>query len=131
MPPFRDLFVWSPTRSFVMPRAAGDEPPAGRGAFITPETLTTFAGASSVIAIVSRVIAVLWAGSDERVVAATVALVVGCIIFAVNVTDPRAAPTTGRDWLIASVVGAVNTVYLIAVALGVSELAAPDGSAGT
>ena len=128
---WRKLFVYGrkPARGLV--KAAPGAPPAG-GAFITPQTLTSFTGASAIIGIATRVFVALVPSANGRIVATVAALLIGFIVFVINVTDPQAKPSDGRSWFIASVVGVVNILYLVAVALGVFEvLAGTGGSSGS
>jgi hypothetical protein len=128
---WRDLFVYRARPTRERTKAGGGEPPAG-GAFITPQTLTSFAGASTIIGIATRIYLALAPNANGHVVAAIAAVVMGIIVFAINVTDPQAKPSDGRSWFIASIVGIVNILYLVAVALGVFEaLEGTNSSGGT
>ena len=100
-----------------------DQAPAPNqgGAFITPQTLTSFAGASSIVGIATRVVTVFLPDVNGQNVAAIAAVIMGVVVFIINVTDDDAKPTNKRGWFIASVVGLINTVYLVAVAVGVFE----------
>lgn len=116
---WRDLFVTGriPPRGRAVPSAADLE----KAAFITPQTLTSFVGASMVIGVISRVIMTFLSTADPTVVAAMVAIVIGLVVLAINVTDPRSTPSGRRGWFIAIIVGLINTFYLAAVALGVFQ----------
>jgi hypothetical protein len=125
---WRDFFVYgrrSARESTTGAVMAADT--AAGGAFITPQTLTSFAGASTVIGVATRVFIALVPGADGRIVGAIAASLVGIIVFVINVSDPEAQPSTWQKWFQAVVVGAVNTLYLVAVTLGVFEAIAGTG----
>ena len=103
-------------RSLFISRANGTG-----GTFITPQTLTSFAGASAVIGITCRIYLALVPGSDFQTVSTSVAVIVGIVIFVMNVTDEQVKPPDLRSWFIASIVGIINTIFLIAVTLGIFE----------
>ena len=122
---FRDLFVSAThggTAQAELESLAG--PPAeGNGEFLTPQTLTTFAGATFAISIISGVVQRLFPASSGTWVGTLVALGVGMFLMWVNLTDPRVRRKlrSGRDWSLAVAVGLVNCVYLIAISNGVFE----------
>jgi hypothetical protein len=134
---FRNLFV---SRTPAPPRMTGlslgpadqgappPPPPNEGGAFITPQTLASFAGASTIIGVTTRVVTALLPNVDGQSVAAIAAVIMGVVIFLINVTDPDAKPSNMRGWFIAFIVGLVNTIYLVAIAIGVFEaIAGTDG----
>jgi hypothetical protein len=108
-------------RNFFIYRVNGNGQPPSGGAFITPQTLTSFLGASAVIGIVAKVYLEMVPGANSKYVGVIVALIIGMVIFIINVTDKQVKPPDLRSWFIAIVVGTINTIYLIAVTLGVFE----------
>jgi len=123
---WRKLFVYGRKPARGLAKAAPGAPPAG-GAFITPHILTSYAGASVLIGIATKFFVAIVPSADGRIVASVAALLMGMILFVINVTDPQAKPSGRRAWFIASVVGAVNILYLVALALGFFELVAGAG----
>ena len=130
---FRNLFVSKGATagaSGVKALTAPSE--GGNGEFITPQTLTTFAGATLVVSVISGVILRLFPSLTSLWVGAAVAFVVGLILLGINVTDPRVKEKlkTGRDWGIAILVGIINCFYLVAVVLGVFKAIATVTAGG-
>lgn len=126
----RNLFISRPVST--SPSLEGVDLPSSEsdgGVFITPQTLTTFAGASSVIGVSTRVVTTLWPDVNGQTISAIIAIIVGVAIFGINVFDDQARPKTKSAWFSAVVVGLINTVYLVAVAIGVFEtVGGPEGT---
>lgn len=100
-------------------------------AFMTPQTLTTFSGASMAIAVTDKVID--WFVPEKVANApwpiALIAAGVGAFLIWMSLTDP-ALKLTSRERTIHIVVGIVNTLFLMAAALGIQFAAGgPDGGA--
>lgn len=118
---WRSLFVKGPP---IQPR--GRAIPAGAqeatGAFITPQTLTTFPGATAAVSIISHVVAQFITKYDFNTVTSFIAILVGIIILIINVSDPRLKPRGSRAWIIALTVGFINACCLVVAALGVKAL---------
>jgi hypothetical protein len=89
------------------------------GAFVTPQSLTSFAVATSASALITRVILTLFPTSNQVLIPAIVAFLIGVIIFYINVSDKSARPKDTRSWIISIIVGLINSIYLVAVAIGV------------
>src|SRR4051812_19489894 len=72
-----------------------------QGAFVTVQTLTSFAGASGVVALLWKVAALVRpAWNHNTNVALVCAIVVGAMLFVISESDPARGPLTPRDWLI-------------------------------
>jgi hypothetical protein len=118
---------------FNHPRPVGSllETPSAserEGAFVTPQSLASFAGASTFITIAWKASGQLVEGWDHsRQVAAVIAGVVGLVLYLISETDPARGPVTFRDRAIAFVFAAFNTIVLFSAAIGAGEMVSSGG----
>jgi hypothetical protein len=116
---WRRLFNITQTGSLIAgTRAAADETER-QGAFVTPQSIGSFAGASFVVGLVwqmSGYIDPAWSGSN--IVGLIVSLAVAGFLLFASATDPARNRLTLRDWVIESVVAGINSLVLFSAALG-------------
>jgi hypothetical protein len=110
----------------IRPRA-GAAPLAGApattvSAFLTPESLVTFPGASAAVLILWKVAGGLvpnWSGS--RWVALVLALVIGLLVYLISNSDKTLdhAPATFAQKLTTGAIALINSLFLYAAAVGI------------
>ncbi len=90
------------------------------GVFITPKSLMSFPVASVVVTILWGLCKRLfptWGSSDVLVLG--LSLLVGAVIFLISTADPDAKPKAPREWFIAALIAAFNSLFLAASVLGI------------
>lgn len=108
------------------PGGGGLAPSAERqGAFVTPQSLTTFAGASTAVTLLWKISGLLHTGWDKsHRVALLCALVIGAVLYFISESDPNRGPIINwRDYAIDGVVALINTLVLFTAAIGVTQIA--------
>lgn len=91
----------------------------GVSVFITPESLSSFSGAAVVVGILAEfLVRVFYFNRDVTVV--VMSLIVGGVIFALSVEEPGSRPKTFVRWLVAVIIGILNSLLLAAAVEGVS-----------
>lgn len=110
------------------------EPPVV-GAFITEQSLTSFAGATGAISVIWGTIKVLmpaialnttlsmWIGFG-------ISVAVGMLIFSINITDPQTQPTP-RQKAIGFGIAVLNSLVLFMASFGATTLVAAQTAAAT
>lgn len=128
-----EFFDWfNPQRSVVAASSSGPrvgltsppEPsPSREGVFVTPQSLTSFAGASFAVTAATQVcyrLVPLFAGNLW--VPFICALLVGTIVFMINELDPQKTPKSRREWFIGVAVAFINSIVLFDAAIGAGAL---------
>ena len=90
-------------------------------AFLTPQSLATFPGASGVVLILWKVSGQLVPGwQASHVVAAVLSLVVGALVYLASITDKNLdhAPVGLAEKVLTLAIGLINSVMLYAAATG-------------
>lgn len=92
------------------------------GAFITAESLTSFAGATGAISVIWSTVTLLVPGASvfSTWIGFAISVVVGMIIYWINITDPQ-APLSDRQKKIGLVVAVLNTLVLFTASFGVTQ----------
>jgi len=118
---FADIFILrhgpKPQKGSVVP--AGKSPGEGTVIFLTPKSLLSFPVASGTAVMLWKVAQRVFgqpAGADW--VAVLISLVIGAIIFMVVIGDSQVRPKSLSQWIVAVVVGLVNSLYLATSVLG-------------
>jgi hypothetical protein len=104
----------------ALPAGVQDQPPVGT--FVTLQALATFPGATTVIAGLSKIIAFIggFHSHGTKNLTIVIGLIVGLIIFlASTISDDRVKPRGRIEWITTIFLGIVNTLFLIAAALGI------------
>lgn len=113
----------------IRPPAGGGQPASApverQGTFVTPQSLTSFAGASLVITVIWKILlgSIDPAWRESRVAALICAIVVGAVIFVINETDPDAGERNARTVAIDGFVAFVNALILFSTAVGATTAA--------
>lgn len=122
---YRDLFnVYNksgPGRSAAGGAGGGGAPVhvERQGAFVTPQSLTSFAGASGVVVILWKATGLLNPAWPTASGAAFVcAFLVGAFLFYISESDPARGQLTMRDYVTDAFVGFVNILVLFSAAVG-------------
>ena len=109
---------------------AASTPPAigsnGVGAFITPQSITTFPGAVLVITILSGAFEYFgwaWHHNARDLTPLIPSLLVGTAVFLVNIDDQSVRPKSMGKWMQAILAGVANTVILFAAATSAVAIA--------
>lgn len=121
---WRDLFNSSKLKSDV---AASRTVPSSEvqkeGSFVTPQSITSFAGASFVVGLLWQSSEYLHAGaSQSQLVGLGISVIVGAFLFFISATDPNGKKMQARDWFIDGIVAFINSLVLFSAALGGSSL---------
>lgn len=125
---WRDIFNVSRPAilSSAFPAGGSDPSPSStvtQGTFVTPQSITTFAGASGLITLIWTVaVSIDPAQSNSTLVPAISSLVIGGILFLISESDPKRGPLTLRDYLIDGLVALANVPVLYMAALGTRHL---------
>lgn len=102
------------------------------GAFVTTQSLVSFAGATSTVAVLANVVQQLkpaWSGPG---LIAVLSVLVGVTIYLISETDPLRRAAGVRDRIIAAVIALVNTCVIFSAAVGANALAdTPAAKANT
>lgn len=138
---FQDLFNVRVTRRPTTVRfpGGGGDPGAGagdpgavrQGTFVTPQSLTSFAGASGAVLLMWRGLGAIrpgWGSSGG--VAFVCALIIGTVVFAISETDPKRGPMTSRDYFVDGVVALLNVLVLFSAAVGGTQMINAGGPSG-
>lgn len=97
---------------------------AAVGVFISPQSITSFPVAASVVAVCWQVAKKVWPmWGDDFMVPLVVAGAVGLLIFFVNATNDETRPRSVSEWIVASFLMVINSVFLAAAALGILTVA--------
>ena len=113
----------------MLPSAAPTTVVERQGVFVTPQSLTSFAGASGITTLIWRTSGLLQEGWDkEPLVALLIAALVGAAIYLINETDPARGPVTGRERLIGIFIAIINTIVIFSAAVGAGEVIAPGAN---
>lgn len=94
-----------------------------QGVFVTPQSITTFAGATGVVTLLWRSAGALHPGweSNPRV-AFVCALVIGLLIYVLNETDPTNTSKSARDRLVNLAIAFINTLVLYSATVGATAV---------
>lgn len=113
--------------------APGGQPPAPAeppvvGAFITEQSLTSFAGATGAISVIwgtlkALVPAVTQAPAISLWIGFGISIVVGMLIYWINITDPQTKPTP-RQKAIGFGIAVLNSLVLFMASFGATTLVA-------
>ena len=134
-PRIRRLFVADagqfaiPTAQRGQPVPAGEPPalaPNAVGSFIAPQSITTFAGATLVVMLLTwacNYMGWAWPHNGRDLTPLIPSVLVGTTVFLVNIDDPSARPNSLGKWMQAVLAGVANTVILFAAATGALEIA--------
>ena len=134
-PRIRRLFVADPNQFPVstaqrgQPVAAGEPPalaPNAVGSFIAAQSITTFAGATLVVMLLTwacNYMGWAWPYNGRVLTPLIPSALVGATVFLVNIDDPSARPNTPGKWMQAVLAGVANTVVLFAAATGALDIA--------
>ena len=96
--------------------------PTRASAFSSPQSLVAFPLATSVVATVTRAARTIAAVDGESVVVPlTAAFIVGFLLAAISVADPRSRPRTGLAWVTAVCVAVVNSLLVFVAARGIDK----------
>lgn len=98
---------------------AAPHAPHQQGAFVTPQSISSFAGASFVVGLLWKSSGYLepsW--SQSNLAGLLISAAVALFLFLVSVTDPARTKPSPRDWLIEGVVALINGLVLFSAALG-------------
>jgi hypothetical protein len=102
--------------------------PGKVGAFITPQTLVTFPGASTVITVIWNLIGrVNAAWKDDEIVLFIIALIIGMLIYLLSDDKGDDAKSKVSSFIIAL----LNSFMLAAAALGIDVATGGGGTTGT
>lgn len=106
------------------PGAPPPPPPASpaavtsQGAFLTVQSLTSYAGGTLVVSLFSKIVEMLWPGTKGSLIpVAIISLVVGLIIYLIAITDPGASKTP-RDRLVGLLLAVINSAVLFTSSTG-------------
>ncbi|HEX8620977.1 MAG TPA: hypothetical protein VF718_03330 [Allosphingosinicella sp.] len=100
------------------------------GAFVTPQSLVSFAGATAAVTAVWKGLGIVrpdWGQSP--VVALTISALVGLAIYLIGETDPAAPAATTRQRLISGLIAIINTFVIFSAAVGANQIAKPAAQA--
>lgn len=91
------------------------------GAFITAESLTSFAGATGAISVIWSTVSLLAPGASaySTWIGFAISVLVGLVIYWINISDP-AAPLSGRQKGIGLIIAILNTLVLFTASFGVT-----------
>jgi len=107
-------------------------PPERQGAFVTPQSLTTFAGASTAVTLLWQVAGLVHHGWDKsHAVALVCALLIGALLYFISESDPNRGPITTREYAIDAAVALINTLVLFTAAIGVTQVTATAAKGST
>lgn len=89
------------------------------GAFVTPQSLTTFLGASGVVALLWKIAGLLvTAWADDMRIAFICAALVGAALYYISESDPARGQITRREYVIDAIIGFLNVLVLFSAAIG-------------
>lgn len=123
----RQLFNFSlpqaePQAGFGETRIAGQQRQGTGAAFLTPQTLATFPGASLALYILWAVVKRLWPDFGAAdLVGLAIALIIGVVIYWASVSDPDLRLSRGQR-VLGIGVAFFNSVYLFANAVGITAV---------
>lgn len=106
-------------------------PPAGgsaTGVFITPQSLVNFPVAAAVVTGLWTLARVFGPWGRSYWTALALSLLIGTVIFLINVSDPSTKPKNGKDWTVAVFVGVINSLFICSSALGLLGASSQAGS---
>ena len=90
-----------------------------QGAFVTPASLASFAGATFAVTTMWRVSGVIVPGWDHKpLVGLAAAAIVGIVLYLISELSPNRGPVTSSDRLVAVFVGFINTLVIFSAAMG-------------
>lgn len=129
----RDLF--NVRRAPIAPGPGGGGAAVGepaleprQGAFVTLQSLTSFAGATGVVGLLWRTLAAVLPSWGQTVSAAfCCSLLVGGALYVISETDPARGPLRRRDYFVDAFVALVNVLVLFSAVVGATQVA--SGSA--
>jgi len=103
--------------------AAGDinKPQPSTPVFITPESLTSFPIASVAVGLLAQVVIYFWPTCSQGGAVLGSSLLIGLLIFLVNIEKPGTRPKSTVQWIVAIMVALVNTLFLAAAVLGIRD----------
>lgn len=125
---WRDVFnVSRPTvKTSAFPAGGGDAlspQPVTQGTFVTPQSITTFAGASGIVTLIwSVIVSIDDTQVDNQFIPLISSLAIGSILFIISETDPKRGALTGRDYLVDGLVALANVPVLYAAAMGTRHI---------
>jgi hypothetical protein len=115
----------------AMPELAGSDgttsPSEPIGQFITPQSLTSFAGATGAISLIWAFVSgivpqIAQSPWMSNVVGFLISALIGTMIYWINTSDPAAPAMSTRDRQIAVVIAALNTLVLYSASFGAHRL---------
>jgi|ERR1700730_2652231 len=116
---FRDWFLIRTAPVRVKGEAiAAAEQGSVEGAFISPKSLASFPLAGGVVTILSKLLEHFFKVGDGAIL--YVALGVGLLIFLIGVQSADGRPKDPVGWVVAVLIGLVNSLLLAAAALGIN-----------
>lgn len=96
--------------------------PAGvsqQGAFVTPQTIASFAGATFVVQLLWNVAGMIVPGWERKPLVALVAsMMVGIILYLISETGDARGPVSRRERLIGIFIAMINTLVIFSAAVG-------------
>lgn len=114
----------------VLTGTDGAPPPSEPiGQFITPQSLTSFAGATGAISLIWAFVSgivpqIAQSPWMSNVVGFLISALIGMMIYWINTSDPAAPAMSARDRRIAVVIAALNTLVLYSASFGAHRLIA-------
>lgn len=95
------------------------------GAFITAQSLTSFAGATGAISVIWSAFTILLPSARDYStwIGFLISVLIGMTIYWLNVTDPK-APLTARQKQVGFIIACLNTLVLFTASFGISKAAA-------
>ena len=95
-----------------------------QGAFVTLQSLTSFAGATGVVGLLWRTLAAVLPSWGTSVSAAFwCALLVGAALYVISETDPARGPLRPRDYCVDAFVALINVLVLFSAVVGATQVA--------
>lgn len=100
-----------------------------QGAFVTLQSLTSFAGATGVVGLLWRTLAAVLPGWGQSITAAfCCSLVVGAALYLISETDPARGPLRPREYFVDAFVALINILVLFSAAVGATQVASGSTS---
>ena len=96
------------------------EPGPPAAVFISGAALLSFPVALGVIKLAPLIALQFSSSVNTRAVILIVSVAIGAVIFFMNVTNIATRPKTATEWVVAFVIGIINTGFLLAAALGIN-----------
>jgi hypothetical protein len=93
------------------------------GAFVSSKSLVSFPVASALVTILFKLLQRLLKVNEIAIL--YIAIVIGVLIFLIIINNKDARPTEPIGWIVAVLIGAVNSLLLAAASLGIDTAILP------